>query len=49
MTIKFHLAQLRHLYSHMINGKIVDQQEAAKGLLGPAIECIEKHLEKPEK
>lgn len=37
----FHLAQLRHLYGHMINGRITNQQEAARGLLGPAIECFE--------
>jgi hypothetical protein len=37
----YHLAQLRHLYDHMVNGRINDMRQAADGLLSPAIECFE--------
>lgn len=36
------LRNLRHLYEQMIDGVVKNQQEAARGLLGPAIELIEK-------
>ncbi len=35
------LAQLRHLYAQMLSGDVRDTAEAARGLLGPAIERIE--------
>lgn len=38
----YHLAQLRHLYAQMIGGYVVDTAEAARGLLGPAIEYLER-------
>lgn len=38
------MAQLRHLYEHLMNGRILNQAEAARGLLGPAIEQLEKEL-----
>lgn len=41
MTHDQALAQLRHLYWNMVNGHVHDAAEAARGLLGPAIACIE--------
>ena len=38
------MGQLRHLYDHLINSRIQNQPEAARGLLGPAIEQLEKEL-----
>jgi hypothetical protein len=35
------IAQLRHLYGQMIRGHVVDVQQAAAGLLGPAIAVLE--------
>jgi hypothetical protein len=35
------LAQLRHLYDQMLRGYVKDTAEAARGLLGPAIERLE--------
>lgn len=42
MTTEFALAQLRHLYSLMLAGHVKDTGEAARGLLGPSIEALEK-------
>lgn len=42
MTAEFALAQLRHLYSLMLAGHVKDTAEAARGLLGPSIEALEK-------
>lgn len=39
-----HFAQLRHLYDHMVNGRVLDPAEAARGLLGPAIAAYERAL-----
>lgn len=39
---KFALAQLRHLYELMVTGCVKDTIEAAKGLLGPSIETLER-------
>ena len=36
------LGQLRHLYVQMLDGHVVHCDSAAKGLLGPAIERLEK-------
>lgn len=36
-----HLAQLRHLYEQMVNGRVTDTADAARGLLGPAIARFE--------
>lgn len=41
-----HLAQLRHLYELMVNGKITDQRCAADGLLSPAIAHFETLTDK---
>lgn len=40
--LNFALGQLRHLYQQMLDGRVRDTAQAAKGLLGPAIEMIEK-------
>lgn len=37
----FAIAQLRHLYAQMIGGHVTDCAEAARGILGPAIERLE--------
>ena len=39
----FNLGQLRHLYQQMLNGQVKDTAQAARGLLGPAIEFLEKN------
>lgn len=39
------VANLRHLYDHMVNGNASDTGEAARGLLGPAIKCLEPILD----
>lgn len=44
MTREQAIAQLRHLYSLMINGHVTDTSEAARGLLGPAIETLEGYM-----
>lgn len=41
MTPDHVLAQLRHLYSLMLAGNVKDCEQAAHGLLGPAIEGLE--------
>jgi hypothetical protein len=41
----FALGQLRHLYAQMlVEGRVLDTAEAARGLLGPAIETLERRL-----
>lgn len=35
------IGNLRHLYRQMIGGQVKDVAEAARGLLGPAIETLE--------
>lgn len=42
---KFYLAQLRHLYEQMLNGKVTDTKQAAVGLLGPVIEHLELYFQ----
>lgn len=42
MSIDHALRNLRHLYEQMIAGHVRNTQSAATGLLGPAIEQIEK-------
>jgi len=46
MSIQFHLAQLRHLYARMVNGRVSDTKEAAKGLLEVErkVSDLEQHL-----
>ncbi len=43
--LQYQLAQLRHLYCLLANGLVKDQAEAARGLLGPVIEELEKMLD----
>lgn len=39
--MSFEIAQLRHLYNHLINGTFIDSAELADGLLHPVIEELE--------
>jgi hypothetical protein len=41
VTPKTALAQLRHLYQQMLDGAVHNTAEAARGLLGPALEALE--------
>lgn len=41
-SIDLALRNLRHLYEQMVNGHVRDCEQAARGLLGPAIEMIER-------
>lgn len=41
-TLKFQLGQLRHAYTHLKHGRVVNQQEFADGLLSPVIQAFEK-------
>ena len=41
MSPEFAIAQLRHLYEQLSHGRIRDQAEVARGLLGPAIAALE--------
>lgn len=36
------IADLRHAYGHMINGRVNDVEALARGLIGPAIERLER-------
>lgn len=38
----YYLAQLRHAYSHLVTGSVIDQKQFAELLLAPAIEHFEK-------
>ncbi len=38
----FDVAQLRHAYTHLVNGTVTNQKEFARGLLGPVIEKLER-------
>lgn len=40
-ALEYHLAQLRHAYSHLKEGTVVDQETFANGLISPAIAAIE--------
>lgn len=40
--LDYAIGRLRHLYELMVTGYVTDAPEAARGLLGPAIERIEK-------
>jgi len=39
--IRYALRKLRHLYEQMLDGSVKDTAQAARGLLGPAIEDLE--------
>lgn len=47
--VEFALAQLRHLYSMMVNGKVDDNLSAASGLLAPQIVALERVYERVKK
>lgn len=38
------IAQLRHAYTHLVAGRVSDQPQFAKGLIGPQIERLERLL-----
>jgi DnaJ-class molecular chaperone len=40
--VSYQVAQLRHLYSLIVNGHVLDAEEAARGLLAPAIRRFEE-------
>lgn len=45
--LEFALRNLRHLYEQMlVPGRILDQKSAANGLLSPAIQKIERFVNK---
>lgn len=43
---EFAIAQLRHAFSHLYAGAVGNQQEMARGLIGPQIERLERILDK---
>lgn len=44
MSLDFQIAQLRHLYAQMVHGLVTTKNvaSAARGLLGPVIESLER-------
>lgn len=44
MTREQAMGQLRHLYMLLTSGAVNKQDDAATGLLGPAIEVLERHF-----
>jgi hypothetical protein len=42
---RFALGQLRHLYEQMLNGHVRNVEAAARGLLGPSIEKLERLMD----
>lgn len=48
MKIDHEIAQLRHLYTHLMNGTFKDPRELAEGLLSPVIKRLEKKSDKRE-
>lgn len=41
MSREFHLAQLRHAYSHLMAERVRNQREFADGLIAPVIRYLE--------
>lgn len=48
MTYQLALAQLRHAYAQLHAGTVKDQKQFAEGLLGPAIEALERGIEQDQ-
>jgi hypothetical protein len=46
-SVPFAIGQLRHLYAQMLGGHVTDTGQAARGLLGPAIEILERAHDAP--
>lgn len=46
MTRTVALAQLRHLYHLLLQGRVTDTAQVARELLGPVIEALEQDDEK---
>lgn len=42
MSIPLALGNLRHLYEQMLDGRVTNTAEAARGLLGRSIEALER-------
>jgi hypothetical protein len=42
--LAFHTAQLRHAYTHLINGRVSNQEEFARGLIAPVIRALETYI-----
>lgn len=40
--MNYEIAQLRHLYAHLVNGTFKDSRQLAEGLLGPVIGRLER-------
>lgn len=47
--LKHVLAQLRHAYSQLVAGAVTDQEQFAKGLIGPQIKRLEKYVDEDDK
>jgi len=45
LTMQVEIAQLRHLYTHLVNGTFKDVKELANGLLSTVIASLERQLE----
>lgn len=43
-SLEFHVAQLRHAYTHLKAERVMRQGEFANGLISPAIRAIERVL-----
>ena len=44
LPLEYHIAQLRHAYSHLMAERVTDQRQFADGLIAPAIRAFERHL-----
>jgi hypothetical protein len=40
-SLAFHVAQLRHAYSHLMAERVTDQRQFADGLIAPVIAYLE--------
>ncbi len=48
MQLAFEIAQLRHAYSQLRAGRVVDQRQFANGLLAPVIQRLETAAQEQE-
>ena len=46
LSLVYAIAQLRHLYAHLVNGTFKDSKELADGLLAPQIRQLEALADK---
>jgi hypothetical protein len=47
--LAYHIAQLRHAYSHLMAERVKNQRAFAEGLIAPAIEYLERLSEPTSK